>query len=84
MQKTQLSTRANASFETTSQAPLCFTRLNVLVCSCPQAIVSGLEAKNHTVDYLTTIGAVVQAVVRYPDGLRAQSDPRKSGYAAGY
>lgn len=49
-----------------------------------KAIATGLEAKNHTVNYLTTTGAVVQAVVSYQDGLRAQSDPRKSGYASGY
>ncbi|RVE65786.1 hypothetical protein OJAV_G00119770 [Oryzias javanicus] len=49
-----------------------------------QNIMNGLKAKNHNTEYLKSSGAVVQAVVRYKDGLRAQSDPRKFAYAAGY
>ncbi|KAF6716532.1 Gamma-glutamyltranspeptidase 1 [Oryzias melastigma] len=49
-----------------------------------QNILNGLKAKNHNTEYLKSSGAVVQAVVRYKDGLRAQSDPRKFAYAAGY
>ncbi|TWW66054.1 glutathione hydrolase 1 proenzyme-like [Takifugu flavidus] len=49
-----------------------------------QTIVDGLALKNHQMSYLTSSGAVVQAVVRYDKGLHAQSDPRKSGYASGY
>lgn len=33
---------------------------------------------------LKSTASVVQAVVRYSDGLHAESDPRKGGYAAGY
>ncbi|XP_034047889.1 glutathione hydrolase 1 proenzyme-like isoform X2 [Thalassophryne amazonica] len=46
--------------------------------------LDGLAKKNHVIEYLDSIGAVVQAVVRHNDGLHAQSDPRKWGYAAGY
>lgn len=46
--------------------------------------MDGLAAKNHTTEYLKSPGAVVQAVVRYDGGLKAQSDPRKWAYAAGY
>lgn len=49
-----------------------------------QEILDGLSSKNHPTELLTSTGAVVQAVVRYEDGLHAQSDPRKWGYAAGY
>lgn len=49
-----------------------------------QAIVDGLILKNHLIEHLTSSGAVIQAVVRYAQGLHAQSDPRKSGYASGY
>uniref|UniRef100_G3PY23 Glutathione hydrolase n=1 Tax=Gasterosteus aculeatus aculeatus TaxID=481459 RepID=G3PY23_GASAC len=42
-------------------------------------------AQRHThTEFLKSSGAVVQAVVRYEDGLHAQSDPRKWAYAAGY
>ncbi|XP_030291945.1 glutathione hydrolase 1 proenzyme [Sparus aurata] len=47
-------------------------------------ILDGLASKNHETEFLTSTGAVVQAVVRHDDGLHAQSDPRKWGYAAGY
>ncbi|XP_042251533.1 glutathione hydrolase 1 proenzyme [Thunnus maccoyii] len=47
-------------------------------------ILAGLAKKNHETELLKSTGAVVQAVVRYEDGLRAQSDPRKWAYAAGY
>ncbi|KAF7217046.1 glutathione hydrolase 1 proenzyme isoform X2 [Nothobranchius furzeri] len=49
-----------------------------------KGIVEGLIKKNHETKLLTSTGAVVQAVVRYENGLRAQSDPRKWAYAAGY
>ncbi|XP_076020200.1 glutathione hydrolase 1 proenzyme [Genypterus blacodes] len=49
-----------------------------------KAIMDGLALKNHETEYLKSTGAVVQAVVRHDDGLHAQSDPRKWGYAAGY
>lgn len=48
-----------------------------------QNILDGLSLKNHPTA-VSSGGAVVQAVVRYEDGLHAQSDPRKYGYAAGY
>ncbi|KAK9532616.1 hypothetical protein VZT92_009991 [Zoarces viviparus] len=44
----------------------------------------GLALKNHETEFLKLARGVVQAVVRYEDGLRAKSDPRKGGYAAGY
>ncbi|XP_061554624.1 glutathione hydrolase 1 proenzyme-like isoform X2 [Phycodurus eques] len=47
-------------------------------------IMEGLAKKNHVMEFLKSSGAVVQAVVRYEDGLHAQSDPRKWAYAAGY
>ncbi|XP_017266013.1 glutathione hydrolase 1 proenzyme [Kryptolebias marmoratus] len=47
-------------------------------------ILDGLMKKNHETDVLSSTGAVVQAVVRYEEGLKAQSDPRKWAYAAGY
>ncbi|XP_041826946.1 glutathione hydrolase 1 proenzyme [Melanotaenia boesemani] len=47
-------------------------------------ILNGLAEKNHETEFLTSTGAVVQAVVRYEKGLHAQSDHRKWGYAAGY
>uniref|UniRef100_A0AAY4AR54 Glutathione hydrolase n=2 Tax=Denticeps clupeoides TaxID=299321 RepID=A0AAY4AR54_9TELE len=46
--------------------------------------LDGLIMKNHTVELLTKTGAVVQAVVCHKEGLSAESDPRKGGYAAGY
>ncbi|XP_019718510.1 gamma-glutamyltranspeptidase 1-like [Hippocampus comes] len=46
-------------------------------------IIEGLAKKNHETEFLKS-SAVVQAVVRHKDGLHAQSDYRKSGYAAGY
>ncbi|XP_055009489.1 glutathione hydrolase 1 proenzyme isoform X2 [Boleophthalmus pectinirostris] len=49
-----------------------------------QKILDGLNLKNHPTQNLKSSGAVVQAVVQYKDGLLAQSDPRKGGYAAGY
>lgn len=49
-----------------------------------QKILDGLSLKNHTTELLKSSGAVIQAVVRYEDGLHAQSDPRKWAYAAGY
>lgn len=52
--------------------------------SCLQNILDGLAKKNHETEFLKSSGAVVQAVVRYDDGLHAQSDPRKWAYAAGY
>ncbi|KAI4816642.1 hypothetical protein KUCAC02_008958 [Chaenocephalus aceratus] len=47
-------------------------------------VLEGLALKNHEIKYLTSTIAVVQAVVRYEDGLHAQSDSRKWAYAAGY
>lgn len=58
-------------------------KLNPLTIN-PQAILEGLAAKNHVIEELKSMGAVVQAVVRYTAGLSAESDPRKGGYAAGY
>ncbi|XP_068562247.1 glutathione hydrolase 1 proenzyme [Cebidichthys violaceus] len=49
-----------------------------------KSILDGLALKNHETEFLKSTGAVVQAVVRYEDGLHAQSDPRKWAYAAGY
>ncbi|XP_037341474.2 glutathione hydrolase 1 proenzyme [Pungitius pungitius] len=49
-----------------------------------KSILEGLALKNHETEFLKSSGAVVQAVVRYEDGLHAQSDPRKWAYAAGY
>lgn len=50
----------------------------------PQAVLEGLAQKNHFTEVLKSTVSVVQAIVRYSDGLRAKSDPRKGGYAAGY
>ncbi|XP_015240594.1 PREDICTED: gamma-glutamyltranspeptidase 1-like isoform X1 [Cyprinodon variegatus] len=47
-------------------------------------VADGLREKNHETEYLTSTGAVVQAVVRHENRLYAKSDPRKGGYAAGY
>ncbi|KAG5272242.1 hypothetical protein AALO_G00163180 [Alosa alosa] len=47
-------------------------------------ILEGLEQKNHDTALLTSVAAVVQAVMRQGDGIFAESDPRKGGYAAGY
>ncbi|XP_077593474.1 glutathione hydrolase 1 proenzyme-like isoform X2 [Stigmatopora nigra] len=47
-------------------------------------IMEGLAKKNHETEYLKSTAAVVQAIVRYKDGIHAQSDPRKWAYAAGY
>ncbi|KAF3702072.1 Glutathione hydrolase 1 proenzyme [Channa argus] len=49
-----------------------------------QKILDGLALKNHETKFMDSTGAVVQAVVCHDDGLRAQSDPRKWAYAAGY
>lgn len=49
-----------------------------------QNIMDGLAKKNHETEFLESTGAVVQAIVRHNNGLQAQSDPRKWGYAAGY
>lgn len=49
-----------------------------------KSIMDGLALKNHETEYLKSTSAVVQAVVRYDDGLHAKSDPRKWAYAAGY
>uniref|UniRef100_A0A673B5U0 Glutathione hydrolase 1 proenzyme-like n=1 Tax=Sphaeramia orbicularis TaxID=375764 RepID=A0A673B5U0_9TELE len=49
-----------------------------------KTVMAGLALKNHTTKFRDSWGAVVQAVVRYEDGLRAQSDHRKWAYAAGY
>ncbi|XP_014855401.1 PREDICTED: gamma-glutamyltranspeptidase 1-like [Poecilia mexicana] len=47
-------------------------------------IMDGLAKKNHVTAFLTSPGAVVQAVLRRDNKLSAKSDPRKGGYAAGY
>ncbi|KAK7895402.1 hypothetical protein WMY93_020727 [Mugilogobius chulae] len=49
-----------------------------------QKILDGLILKNHLIEQLKSTGAVVQAIVQYKEGLRAQSDPRKFAHAAGY
>ncbi|XP_065113719.1 glutathione hydrolase 1 proenzyme [Paramisgurnus dabryanus] len=49
-----------------------------------KAVLEGLAQKNHFTEVLKSTVSVVQAIVRYSDGLRAKSDPRKGGYAAGY
>ncbi|XP_062411059.1 glutathione hydrolase 1 proenzyme [Sardina pilchardus] len=48
------------------------------------AILEGLKQKNHETALLTSVAAVVQGVMREGDGIVAESDPRKGGYAAGY
>ncbi|CAN9504886.1 unnamed protein product [Ophioblennius macclurei] len=47
-------------------------------------VMEGLAKKNHETEYLKSAGAIIQAIVRHEKGLKAQSDPRKNGYAAGY
>ncbi|KAI7793495.1 hypothetical protein IRJ41_025017 [Triplophysa rosa] len=49
-----------------------------------RAVLEGLAQKYHVTEVIKSTASVVQAVVRYSDGLRAESDPRKGGYAAGY
>ncbi|XP_056591764.1 glutathione hydrolase 1 proenzyme [Triplophysa dalaica] len=49
-----------------------------------RAVLEGLAQKNHVTEVIKSTVSVVQAIVRYSDGLRAESDPRKGGYAAGY
>ncbi|XP_029920724.1 glutathione hydrolase 1 proenzyme-like [Myripristis murdjan] len=49
-----------------------------------KSVLDGLAQKNHETEFLSSTGAVVQAVVRHGDRLHAQSDPRKWAYAAGY
>lgn len=46
--------------------------------------MEGLALKNHETSFRTSAGAMVQAVVRYENGLKARSDPRKHSHAAGY
>ncbi|KAK3550143.1 hypothetical protein QTP86_021080 [Hemibagrus guttatus] len=48
------------------------------------AVIEGLVKKNHLIEVLTSIGAVVQAILQEENHLYAESDPRKGGYAAGY
>lgn len=59
-------------------------QLFILSCFTSQEIVDGLAKKNHETEFLTSFGAVVQAVVRHENRLFAKSDPRKGGYAVGY
>ncbi|XP_068608923.1 glutathione hydrolase 1 proenzyme [Brachionichthys hirsutus] len=47
-------------------------------------VLTGLALKNHEIKQRDSTGAVVQAVVRYDDGIQAESDPRKWSHAAGY
>ncbi len=49
-----------------------------------QNILEGLALKDHETELKDSTGAVVQAVVRYDGGLKAESDSRKFAYAAGY
>ncbi|XP_030598078.1 glutathione hydrolase 1 proenzyme [Archocentrus centrarchus] len=49
-----------------------------------KSVLDGLKRKNHETEFLNSMGAVVQAVLRHGDKLYAQSDSRKGGYAAGY
>uniref|UniRef100_A0A3Q0SEY2 Glutathione hydrolase n=1 Tax=Amphilophus citrinellus TaxID=61819 RepID=A0A3Q0SEY2_AMPCI len=49
-----------------------------------KSVLDGLKRKNHKTEFLSSMGAVVQAVLRHGDKLYAQSDSRKGGYAAGY
>lgn len=70
--------------KTCQEQPHLAWSLHVFTCWCLQDILDGLSQKNHLTEYLTSTGAVVQAVVRYDKGLHAQSDPRKWAYAAGY
>ncbi|KTF91648.1 hypothetical protein cypCar_00000402, partial [Cyprinus carpio] len=67
----------------TTQVEPDFDKHNPLTIN-PQTILEGLAAKNHVIEVMKSMGAVVQAVVRYSAGLSAESDPRKGGYAAGY
>lgn len=49
-----------------------------------QAVMDGLIKKNHLTEMLTSMGAVVQAILQEEGILYAESDPRKGGYTAGY
>lgn len=49
-----------------------------------QAVMEGLIKKHHLMQNLTSMGAVVQAILQEENRLYAESDPRKGGYAAGY
>ncbi|XP_060764333.1 glutathione hydrolase 1 proenzyme [Neoarius graeffei] len=48
------------------------------------AVMEGLIKKHHLMQNLTSMGAVVQAILQEENRLYAESDPRKGGYAAGY
>ncbi|GAA6088476.1 glutathione hydrolase 1 proenzyme [Tachysurus ichikawai] len=48
------------------------------------AVIDGLIKKNHLIEMLTSMGAVVQAILQEENRLYAESDPRKGGYSAGY
>lgn len=55
-----------------------------LFCLPVQAVIDGLIKKNHLIEMLTSMGAVVQAILQEENRLYAESDPRKGGYSAGY
>lgn len=61
-----------------------YSVFHAVSCFGSQEILDGLTKKNHETEYLTSTGAVVQAVLRHENRLYAKSDPRKWAYAAGY
>uniref|UniRef100_A0A8C2ZYT0 Gamma-glutamyltransferase 1 n=1 Tax=Cyclopterus lumpus TaxID=8103 RepID=A0A8C2ZYT0_CYCLU len=77
-------TKITTSIAQIVHAPIHFSLVCLHISSCLQRILDGLALKNHETEFLKSTGAVVQAVMRFEDGLHAQSDPRKWGYAAGY
>ncbi|XP_032823644.2 glutathione hydrolase 1 proenzyme [Petromyzon marinus] len=49
-----------------------------------QVVASGLQQRNHDLEWIDSAGSVVQAILRNGNYWTAQSDSRKGGYPAGF